>query len=148
LPAIEVWNAPNTRLEELLDLVDTKVLRWSILEIWAIAKDDATDVLNLEQRCAASPTGLLVSGAELRLIALQLAQVIDGIFVGYEGDPPTRVTADLREDCEVVIEAIDSTLWRIYAREAMLMERFVRAGLTNVLKVVSERAIPPSHGPS
>jgi len=116
MPLVEIWD-PRVKLDELLDLVvdDTGDLRWSIMELWGVGKNDDVDVVTLEQRAANSPTGVELSTQELRQIAQQLGQFIDGIVVGYRGTPPTRSDPDLRRSAEVVIEAIDSTLWRVYA---------------------------------
>lgn len=85
-----------------------------------------------------------MSGDRLWDLARRLTQVIDGIIAGYRGTPPVRSDADLRVAAEVVIEAIDSTLWRVYARDPAVIDR-VRRQYDDVRDVVPEIAIPPVH---
>lgn len=102
------------------------------------------NVVALEQQVASSPTGLELTIAELWTLADRLAQIIDGIFVGYRGDPPKRSNADLRSSAEVVIEPIDSTLWRIYARNGVELDR-LRRDFSGAREVVPEIPLPPIH---
>ena len=81
---------------------------------------------------------------ELRELAGRLLQVIDGIVAGYRDAPPARSDADLRGAAEVVIEAVDSTFWRIYARDPTVIERF-RDHYPDMRDVVPEVGIPPLH---
>jgi hypothetical protein len=144
MPMIEIWDGPAVRLSDLLDRIPERPdLNWSVMEIWAIARDD-TDVVALGQRADDSPTGLRMSAAELRDLAARLEQLVDGIAVGYRGDPPVRDDPDLRTSSAVVIEAIDSTLWRVYADDPTVIER-VRRTYRDVRDVVPEIPIPPVH---
>lgn len=145
MPMIEIWNAPCISLGDLLDRVSTTSdLNWSILELWAVSRDEAMNVVALEQQVATSPTGLELTISQLRALSDGLTQIIDGIFVGYRGDPPVRSLADLRSAAEVVIEPIDSTFWRIYARDGADLDR-LRQDFSNVLDVVPETPLPPIH---
>jgi hypothetical protein len=82
MPMIEIWDGAAVRLSDMLDHVPTDDLDWSVMELWAVAGDDDTDVVGLEQQAAESPTGLVRSGEELRGLAGRLTQVIDGILGG------------------------------------------------------------------
>jgi len=145
VPLIEIWDGPSVKLGDLLDGVSPAGdLRWSIMELWAVARDDGTDVLAMEQQAADSPTGLELSTEELRGIADQLLQLVDGIVVGYRGYPPTRSDPDLRASSEIVIEAIDSTLWRVYARDRRVIDD-LRRYYDDVRDVDPEIALPPVH---
>jgi hypothetical protein len=141
---IEIWGAENVQLSDLLDHVPTGTLNWSVMEMWAVARDDEIDILGLEQQAAESPTGLALSAERLRDVAGMLMQVIDGIVVGYRGSPPARSHADLRVTAEIVIEAIDSTVWRVYARDPSVIAR-LRRTYHDVRDVVPEIVIPPVH---
>lgn len=157
MPTIEIWdrkplhteNGESSQLTfDLRDLLaqlspDTKALNWSILGLWAVARDD-TDVVEIEARVDASPVGLRMTGAELWDLAGRLLQVIDGIIVAFSDSPPTRSDSDLRESCEIVIEAIDSTLWRVYARDPALSDH-LRNTFTEVREVPPEVPIPAVH---
>ena len=145
MPMIEIWDGPDVRLCDLLDQVPAlHELDWSIMEIWAVARDDDTDVVALEREAAASPVGLALSGERLRDLACRLSQVVDGIIAGYEGTPPVRSDADLCVSAEVVIETVDSTFWRIYARNTAVIDR-MRRRYEDVRDIVPEMALPPVH---
>lgn len=143
MPMIEIWDGANVQLSELLDHMSAETLDWSIMEMWAVAQDD-TDIVGLEQQAAESPSGLALSGTQLRDLAGGLTQVIDGIVAGHRGPPPTRSDADLRAAAEIVIEAVDSTFWRVYALDPAVIDR-LRHGYDDVRDVVPEIAIPPVH---
>lgn len=145
MPMIEIPDGSDVHLAELLDHVaPTADLHWSVLELWAVAQDEHTDVIGLERQAANSETGLEVTEAELRELAGKLAQVIDGIVAGYHGAPPSRSDRDLRDTASIVIEAIDSTLWRVYAQDSAPLHR-LRDRFNDVRDVIPEVAIPPLH---
>jgi hypothetical protein len=144
LPIIEIRDGSTVHLSDLLDQVSATDLDWSVMELWAVARDEDTDVVALERQAAESPTGLAVSGEQLQDLAGRLTQFIDGIVAGYRGTPPVRSDADLRTAAEIVIEAIDSTLWRVYARNPAVIDR-LRHVYDDVRDVVPEIAIPPVH---
>jgi hypothetical protein len=134
MSTVEIWDGPSVQLRDLLDqLPGVDGLRWSVMEIWTVARSDATDVSSIEMR-----------SSELRELADELAQVIDGIFAGYRGEPPSRSDKDLRHTTEIVIEAFDSTFWRVYARDAGVAEQ-LRRTYTDVRDVLPETPIPASH---
>jgi hypothetical protein len=142
---IEIWDRSRIELADLLDAIPTTdELSWSIMEMWGVARDDETDLVQLERQAADSPTGLELSAIRLRTLAAQLRQFVDGIIVGYRGDPPTRSDADLRTRSEVVIEAIDSTLWRVYARDPAVTDR-LQSSYPDVRKVAPTVTLPPFH---
>ena len=145
MPVIEIWDGASVKLADVLAAVETADrLSWTIMEFWAVARDDETNLVAFEQQAAASPTGLELSADELRSFSGQLLQFIDGIVVGYSGKPPNRSEADLRGASEIVIEAIDSTLWRVYARDSAVIDR-LRSTYDDVRNVEPEVAIRPLH---
>jgi hypothetical protein len=145
VPIVEIWDTPAVKLVDLLDAIPAiDELNWSIMEFWGVACDDDTDLVALERQAAESDTGLTLSAAELRSFAAQLLQLIDGIVVGYRDNPPTRSEPDLRRSSEVVIEAIDSTQWRVYARDPFVLDG-VRRIYGDVRNVEPEIALPPVH---
>lgn len=145
MPMIEIWDGSSVELAELLDAVSSpEDLDWTILEIWAVGQTDETDVVALERQAVESPHGLNLSAVALRELADRLQQVIDGIVVGYRGPAPDRDAVDLRSTAEIVLEAIDSTLWRVYARETGVIDR-LRQRYFDVRDVEPEVAIPPMH---
>jgi hypothetical protein len=144
MPMIEIWDGPTVQLNDLLAQVPPADLDWAILEIWATGRDDAPEVVELDRRAAESPTGVALSDQALRQLAAEVLQVIDGIVVGYRGAPPVRSDADLRDVAEVVFEAIDSTLWRVYARDVAVLDR-IRQRYHDVRDISPEVVIPPVH---
>jgi hypothetical protein len=142
---IEIWDGPTVHPGNLLDpIVRTGELHWSVMELWAVARDDDTDVIALERQAAKSATGLQVTADQLWELADRLAQLIDAIVVGYRGAPPVRSDTDLRESVEIVIEAIDSTLWRVYAQDPAVIDR-LRREFDDVRDVMPEVPIPAAH---
>jgi len=142
---IEIAATESVDLANLLANVTTsKPLRWSIMEMWAVAADGATDVLALEQQAAESPTGLTMSQSQLEDLSRRLLQLIDGIIVGFDGDPPRRQDADLRTKAAVVIEIIDSTYWRVYTRFPSTLDR-LRQEFASARVVVPEAPIRATH---
>jgi hypothetical protein len=102
---------------------DLERLRWSILEMYAEGRSEELHILNLESEVAESPHGLVLTAARLKRIADGLFQLIDGIVVAFEGEPPENTEDDLRTACYLVIEAIDSGVWRVYTRDAAVAAR-------------------------
>lgn len=144
MPMIEIWDEPTIQLADLLEHVSVRTLDWAILQMWAVALDSETDVVSLEQRAAESPTGLALSGEQLRHLAAGLLQMIDGVVAGYRGRPPSRSDADLRSSAEIILEAVDSAFWRIYARDQDIIDRMRRA-YVDVRDVIPTAPVPPFH---
>lgn len=148
MATIEIWDGASVRLRDLLDRVPiADELNWAVLEIWAVAQDDDIDVVVLERQADESPNGIVMTAVELRRLAHQLHQFIDGIVVGYRDQPPKHSDADLRDTAEVVIEAIDSTQWRIYARDEVIVEG-LRRDFQDVRDIAPEGAVAATHGES
>lgn len=102
------------RLVEAL-VVDSS-LRWTVFDAWFVAARESCDARRYEE-ITASPDGFTVGSAELARLAPHLLQVIDAVIIGWQDSPPLRGSSDIRATAEVVIEAVDSTFWRIYSRE-------------------------------
>ncbi len=96
-------------------------LQWHILDLGdVVATDDSwLDVLELEERVLASPTGLPMSFTELSDFAGATRQVIDGLFVAtLPGSPPPRradADATILDGSEAVLAAFDNTFWLVSA---------------------------------
>jgi len=101
-------------------------LHWHILDIGAVLADDASglNVLEMEERVLASPTGLPLSFVELTKFARSTRQVIDGVFVAIDSTtrPPARTDDDaaIVEQSVAVVAAFDSTFWLVAAPDAWL----------------------------
>ena len=92
-------------------------LKWALLEMRAIAAGRSFDVSLLERRAAASSHGMDLTWTELVSLGERVFQLIDGIIVGYVSPRPSSSDADLRQSCEVIIEAFNSSHWRVYATD-------------------------------
>lgn len=99
-------------------------LQWHILDLGGVVADDDSvlNVLELEERVLASPTGLPMSFTELSDFARESRQVIDGLFVATVpgNEPPRRTDADatIIGLSEVVVAAWDSTFWLVVAPDS------------------------------
>lgn len=137
-------------LTDLLMLVapEGQHLTWSILDLWATVREpkplpEGKDYLDLEAEIARSPKGLIVEWNQLIALAEAFLQVIDGVFVGCTSVdliPPrtNRLTVEDYAACELVLEALDSTLWTVYARDDAVVHR-IRSVFRDV-RVVDEQA--------
>lgn len=134
-------------LSNLLDLVTVEgsLLTWALLDLYATGDlGDDRSMLDLERQIAASPTGLLLSWDELRALASAFTQVIDGVFVGCRdvaSIPPLHPKAELYARCEIVLEAVDSTLWTVYARDDRVLQR-LQAAFHDVQAVAVPASVP------
>jgi hypothetical protein len=97
------------------------------MDMSAIAKDETFDVVALMREAIDSQSGLLMSSTGLRRFAGRLVEFEDGIVVGYWGNPPDRTDADMRSSAEIAIVAFDSTFWRVYARDPVVLDRVRKA---------------------
>jgi hypothetical protein len=83
-------------------------------------------MLELERTANESPTGLILSWAQLREYAQGLKEIVNGTFIAYaEGVlvPHFHLGMDIYAPSELVIEAVDTTYWQVYARDEQLLRR-------------------------
>ena len=123
-------------LAELLDVLGPvgQTLWWGILELNATGDLGATNILDLEGEIARSRNGLIVSWEELRKLGHSVSQVVDGVFVGCRDSrdiPELRPGVNIYAPSEVVLEAIDSSLWRVFSKDGAILDRF-RSAFVNV----------------
>jgi hypothetical protein len=158
MATVEIWDRRSSDASQVdsqllaLDLVDildalpldAMALRWSILDLWAETDDPTLDMQAIQSEVDKSARGFCMEGRELRDVADRVAQVIDGVFAAYAQAPPSKASADLRESCEIVVEAIDSTYWRLYARDQEIIRR-VQDVFEDVRVIDTEVPIPGQH---
>ena len=118
-------------LIDLLNLIaqDQQQLVWSILDLEAIGDLSPIwerGILDLEENIRNLPQGLILSWQMLILLVEKFDQVINIIIVGCQEItkiPSLKPNSDLDTPCEIVLELIDSSLWRIYAKDQKILQR-------------------------
>lgn len=105
--------------------------QWSVLEMEARAESFVLgrSVLELEQEAFNSERGLLLSWDNLIELARSVTEFIDVTIVGCRtvGDIPRTLDEKSLEGCEVVLQLIDSDIWRASLRDQDLVRRFMSA---------------------
>ena len=128
---------------ELKDLLaffdhDGPSLIWSIQDLEAVGDPEKLkiDVVEIEEQAKESPQGFILRWQELVELAQALTDVWNAWLVACrEGDPiPKAVYSSAKVDqYEAVIEACDSSFWRVYARDNSIIRRI--AGKFNDVSV-------------
>ena len=102
-------------------------LTWAILDLEAIGElSDRTNVLDLERQIAESPTGIALDWDALVALADDYSQVINAVVVGCQDAgsiPRLAPEVNLAASGEIVVEAIDSSLWRVTAHDEQVLAR-------------------------
>lgn len=123
---IEIFDkdSRNTLLPSLKDMLlllpeHKEELVWSILEAEVIRKANGTvNVSELEDQ--------VYSWTDIIRIADEFFQEINIIVVACKEErliPRPGEDEDYYSPCEIVIEGVDTTLWRVYARNAQDLEQ-------------------------
>ncbi len=122
----------TVELAHILDSLEPEGhhLSWTILDLEATGDlGDGKNMLDLEQEIQQSPQGLHLSWDQLISFSRCFFQVINAVIVGGKDSttvPILQPGGDLYQGSEIVVEAIDSSLWRIYARDEEVLQRFQR----------------------
>lgn len=142
---IKYQDNQGTSTIELIDLLnliaqDKQKLVWSILDLEAIG-DISTiwerGILDLEENIKDLPQGLILSWQMLVLLVRKFDQVINTVIVGCQEVsqiPSLKPDIDLDAPCEIVLELIDSSVWRIYSKDERLLQH-LQHEFTNVRQV-------------
>jgi len=139
--SIEIFDL-NERGSALIDLPAILTLlesegqnfTWSILDLQATGDPRGTTILELEQRVANAPHGLILDWKGLNELARELDQIIDGTIVGCRNrDALTQISlqSDLPSTCDIVIESIDSSLWKVFSRDDGILQK-LKSGFGDV----------------
>lgn len=106
---------------------DAERLRWTILDLGDAYLPEGSwvyDLVWLERRVRASPTGFELTFTDLTAFAGATRQVIDGLFVGCSTSAPSPLRSDtdgrILEKADMVVAAFDSTFWLVGADDAVL----------------------------
>ena len=102
-------------------------LTWAILDLEATGHlSDGTNMLDLERQVAEAPTGIVLGWDALVALADDFSQVINAVIVGCKDAgsvPRLAPEGDLAASAEIVVEAIDSSLWRVTAHDERVLAR-------------------------
>lgn len=117
-------------LSAIFELVGLNNLCWSILHIWAISKQDSElDIFRLEEKTKYE-TGYQLAWDELIEISKNLDQVNECTIVAINPSKqlPERSLSqeELRNRCDIVIEAVDSTTWEISVQNEQLSRKLAK----------------------
>jgi hypothetical protein len=113
-------------LIDILNVIEPEgaTLVWTLFDLEATGDlGDGNNILDLEQEVRESPGGLSLNWNDLVSLARRLSQVINAILAASRGSVPAAAVNDLYAHSEIAIEAIDSSLWRLYSRSDALIER-------------------------
>ena len=124
----------TVELGDLLEIVEPhgRHLIWSVLDLEA-RSDPAKfkgDLAAVEREIKLSSTGLIMSWADLLVFSDSLIEVLEGLFVGCKDRDsiPKLIPGDeVFSQCEIGIEAVDSSMWRVYAREDAILHKVAKA---------------------
>ncbi len=125
---------------QLIDLLhvlpeDAHALTWAILDLEAIGDIRGVwdaGVLDLEAQLHRSP--MIFDWQDLVKLANSFEQVINITLVACldTSDIPAVDFEVDKSNCEFVLELVDSTVWRIYAKHQDKLQRFLNPQLQSV----------------
>ena len=103
-------------------------LIWSIQDLEAVGDPEKLkiDVLEIEKQAKESSQGCVLRWEELVELANALTDVWNAWIVAcsYGAPIPKAIYKSEKVDqCEAVIEAVDSSCWRVYARNQAIIQR-------------------------
>jgi hypothetical protein len=116
-------------LSDLLTLIGDvgPTLNWAILELEGVAT--LHDMLALEEEISSAHRGKQIEWKSLVELAVSLDEVLDATVVAFKSQsvPDFQNWQQLPLVCDVVIEAIDSSAWRVSAHDPALINRIAGA---------------------
>ena len=123
----------TVHLRDILGAIADQVAGWdwSLLHLWAVGDLPGTKtVVDYEKLAAHSPaTGARLDAAEVERLAEHADQIIDAVIVGNANPREVgKAYADggVYRDNDLVIEANDSTGWRVVSKRAELIDALRR----------------------
>ena len=117
----------TVNLSTILEMIGENESCWSVLHIWAISKPNSKlDIFELEGKTKAD-YGYQVDWQSLFSLSAQLDQINECTIIAVDSLEllPDRGLSleSLREICDVVIEAVDSTGWEISVKDISLSKK-------------------------
>jgi hypothetical protein len=86
-------------------LVD-RALRWTAFDLWVLPREEGCDATSYTAQLE-SADGLTLGSETFATLAREVLQLIDGVIVGWDSQPPRRDSVDVRPVATVALEAID-----------------------------------------
>ena len=120
-------NGMAVELAELLAVIPKNELVWSIIDFYGIGEaPDNLSMEEFEQSIRTKPGGFVMSWLELKKFADRLEQTIDCVIIGAKSELDilnANYVGDDFTSCEVVLRALDSTEWHVWARKETLVKK-------------------------
>jgi hypothetical protein len=143
--AIEIFDKDEhgilaVELRDLLAIIEREAsgLVWALLDLETNGSlRGGRSMLALEEAVRAADRGVILRWEELRSLAADHFQIVNALIVGCtteEEIPPITAGSALYTVPEIVIEAIDSSLWRIQAKKPQVIAQ-VRARFRDTVAV-------------
>lgn len=117
-------------LIDILNVIEAEgdALSWTLYDLEATGDlGDGNKMLDLEQEVRDSPTGLRLNWSDLVSLARRLFQVTNATLAGSGAPIAASGLSEVYAHSEIVLEAIDSSLWRVYAKSDSVIEKLKRA---------------------
>ncbi len=121
---------------DLIDIVERieeqgKRFSWWVYYIGSIYHEDVNPedhgaILRFSRDLEKSATGLPILWPDLKQLADQTYQVINGVFLGYEEGAELFDAKGkcIQENCEFIFVAFDSTNWQVFAKDEDIIRVF------------------------
>ena len=106
------------RIIDALGMENVSRLHWRLFSLWAVGVlPGPQTVLDYEEMAETSPCGAPLRWTEVLLLADSTDQIIDAVFAAFESVPNVALKPDkLLKHATLVVEAHDSTYWRVNSR--------------------------------
>jgi hypothetical protein len=131
----------TVHLRDILAVIQSHVAgwKWSLLHLWAVGElPGERTVVDYEEMASASPfVGTRITERDLHLLASHTDQVIDAVLVGNADAREVMKRSsddDLYRENELVIEANDSSYWRVVSHRPDIIDA-LRKHFTDVSPV-------------
>lgn len=114
-------------LRDILEKIPTNDLLWRVLHFTGVGKaPDGMTMPSFERAVRASPDGYHLTWSGLLNFANEIEQVWDCLIVGTPNNIPIQreiVVSGVFLDCDYVIEADDSTDWKLGTKNSVASRR-------------------------
>jgi hypothetical protein len=127
-PAMNDDGRNVVQLADVLSSIKTNDLVWSVQYLDSVGEPpEGIYLAELEEKAKADPEGVIISFTELEALAQSLHQTIDCLVVAAASKDKISGNKTEKEsytNCEIVIEAFDSTEWALWSKDPGLMQRW------------------------